>query len=271
MALATAEHPSAGNSVLISDPIASRIVQVDLAGNTLQTFDLPLENQIFGNAAFSLAVNGDKLIAGNPSKLTLGQDTFLHQTGAAYVFDLASGALEETIENPNQDDTLVENAQDEFDYFGLSVAALPSGGWLITAPFANNAHGVNAGTVYVYEPAVVAPSNSAPEDLAIVAAAESVRQQSVDFSGSFTDPDSGDTHTVSWDFGDGNVIAAQSTSNAGALTPSHVYTASGNYTVTMTITDDSGELNASTSTTHEITVSDSAIVGQTLYLGGSNA
>ncbi|MCP4541931.1 MAG: tandem-95 repeat protein, partial [Chloroflexi bacterium] len=53
------------------------------------------------------------------------------------------------------------------------------------------------------------------------------------FTGSFTDPDIGDTHTVVWDLGDGNTAT-------DTLSPTHVYAdnaASGAYTVTLTVTD----------------------------------
>jgi len=56
--------------------------------------------------------------------------------------------------------------------------------------------------------------------------------QTVSFNGSFTDPGS-DTHTIFWDFGDGN-------NETGTLTPTHVYTKAGVYTVTLNVTDDDG-------------------------------
>ena len=61
----------------------------------------------------------------------------------------------------------------------------------------------------------------------------------VNFSGSFTDPGSADTHTIDWDFGD-------STADSGTLTPSHVYADNGTYTVTVTVTDDDGDTSSDT-------------------------
>ncbi len=52
------------------------------------------------------------------------------------------------------------------------------------------------------------------------------------FQGSFSDPGAGDTHTIAWDFGDG---AAAST-----LAASHAYASPGDYTATLTVTDDDG-------------------------------
>ena len=56
----------------------------------------------------------------------------------------------------------------------------------------------------------------------------------VSFTGSFTDPGSGDTHTIVWDFGDGSDPVA------GLLEPTHAYADNGIYTVTLTVTDDDG-------------------------------
>jgi hypothetical protein len=61
----------------------------------------------------------------------------------------------------------------------------------------------------------------------------------VSFSGSFTDPDPLDTHTITWDFGDGNTAD-------GTLTPSHMYAAAGTYSVTLTVTDSRGEAGSDT-------------------------
>ncbi|NUQ63811.1 MAG: PKD domain-containing protein, partial [Pirellulales bacterium] len=55
----------------------------------------------------------------------------------------------------------------------------------------------------------------------------------VSFNGLFTDAGSADTHTITWDFGDGKTAS-------GTLTPSHVYADNGSYTVTLTVTDDDG-------------------------------
>lgn len=56
--------------------------------------------------------------------------------------------------------------------------------------------------------------------------------QMVSFSGDFSDPGSLDTHTIEWDFGDSTPGAS------GSLTPTHVYTSPGVYTVTLTVSDD---------------------------------
>jgi VCBS repeat-containing protein len=57
--------------------------------------------------------------------------------------------------------------------------------------------------------------------------------EEISFSGGFTDPGADDTHTMEWDFGDGNTAS-------DTLTPTHVYADNGTYTVTLTVTDDDG-------------------------------
>jgi len=79
--------------------------------------------------------------------------------------------------------------------------------------------------------------------------------QTVNFTGSFTDPGTKDIHTIFWDFGDG-------TNATGTLTPTHTYTATGNYAVTLTITDDDGGVKTDTLnvTVSPVPVHDIAII-----------
>jgi len=54
----------------------------------------------------------------------------------------------------------------------------------------------------------------------------------LDFGASFSDTGTIDTHTIEWDFGDETAIIT------GTMTPSHTYMEPGDYTITLTITDD---------------------------------
>jgi PKD repeat protein len=58
--------------------------------------------------------------------------------------------------------------------------------------------------------------------------------QSITFSGSFTDPGVLDTQTVSWDFGDGSPKVT------GTLSPTHAYAAAASHLVSLAVTDDDG-------------------------------
>ncbi|OGM10613.1 hypothetical protein A2Z67_05310 [Candidatus Woesebacteria bacterium RBG_13_36_22] len=61
-------------------------------------------------------------------------------------------------------------------------------------------------------------------------------------SASFSDPGVLDTHTASWDWGDGNIVTGTITelNGSGSVSDSHQYTVSGVYTVTLTVTDKDG-------------------------------
>lgn len=77
-------------------------------------------------------------------------------------------------------------------------------------------------------------------------------------SASFTDADTGDVHTASWNWGDGSATQAAKVTEqngSGSVEGSHVYRAAGVYTITLTVTDSSGR---STQTKRDIVVYDPA-------------
>jgi PKD repeat protein len=79
--------------------------------------------------------------------------------------------------------------------------------------------------------------NDAPVASAFAPANNNTLEVSFSSSDSF-DPDSGDTLTYAWDFGDG--------SSSTASNPTHTYATAGNYTATLTVTDNSGLSDSST-------------------------
>ncbi|MCR1026300.1 PKD domain-containing protein, partial [Cellulophaga baltica] len=87
-------------------------------------------------------------------------------------------------------------------------------------------------TIQTYTVNVTVPSaNQAPTAIATSDVTSGAPSLAVQFAGdTSSDPDTGDTLTYAWDFGDG--------STATTANPSHTFTTAGTYTVTLTITDD---------------------------------
>jgi hypothetical protein len=109
--------------------------------------------------------------------------------------------------------------------------------------------------------ATIAVTNVAPDDLDVNLTSTSIDENgSTSLSGTFTDPGSADTHTVTIDWGDGSIDTTISL-GAGVLAfgpTSHQYlddnptvTSSDTYTITVSVEDDDGD---STSATTGITV-----------------
>jgi hypothetical protein len=94
------------------------------------------------------------------------------------------------------------------------------------------------------------------------------------FDGSFTDPGWLDTHTVTWNFGDGTVEEPGTLTEeneepdaTGTTTVEHIYSDPGTYTVTLTVTDDDGGVGTDTM---PVTVVDAKTANQDLndYIQG---
>jgi len=103
-------------------------------------------------------------------------------------------------------------------------------------------------------------SNTPPTPNSIGTPTAVVRQNAATFTGSFTDPDLGDTHQITWNFGDGSPVVT------GTLSPSHTYAATGPYVVTFTVSDG---VNPAQSTMTNVTVTAAGVVAGNLLVGGT--
>jgi PKD repeat protein len=120
-----------------------------------------------------------------------------------------------------------------------------AGSFKITATVKDSNGGSGSATADL----VVGSSNHAPSNLTLGVSGSGAN---VVVDASFNDPDAGDTHTASIDWGDGD--SEQPIVDAGAFTASHEYLVSGTYTVTATVTDAAGA-HADATTQVVVTVS----------------
>jgi PKD repeat protein len=253
---------AADGHLFVGDPGTSSVYELDEAtdGLVVNTFTQPAEDVPGGAFGASIAVNGDRVAIGD---FLTPDDSFFTQ-GTVYIYDANTGDSVDTIENPTPDDTLADNSQQE--EFGLIISSAPDGKFVVANPFDDTA-AVDSGAVYVVQEDQVV-TNQPPVAGDIVGPSSGVTAQSLNFTGSFTDADAGDTHQVSWDFGDGNVIAFHSTDDAGALSVNHAYASTGAFTVTMTIQDGGG---LTSSSTLAVDVTATAVQSGTLFVGGTGA
>ncbi|HKB88588.1 MAG TPA: PKD domain-containing protein [Patescibacteria group bacterium] len=90
--------------------------------------------------------------------------------------------------------------------------------------------------------------NSAPTVGVIIAPSAPILVNTVfTASTSFTDTNTSDTHTASWNWGDGNTTAGTVVENngSGSVSNSHTYASSGVYSITLIITDNLGASGSS--------------------------
>ena len=122
--------PFVFNVTLSANPTSTVEVEVNTADGTATVADYDR----FGN---SVAVSGSTIVVGAP-----GGAKGAEWSGAAYVFDAASGNLRWTLNNPSPAD---------YDQFGYSVAV--SGNTIVVGDPGDNTDADNAGAAYVFDAA----------------------------------------------------------------------------------------------------------------------
>ena len=114
-----------------------------ITGALLYTLDnprLPAGNGTANNSfGYSVAISGNYAIAGSPGVSAPGYS----DSGAAYIFDVTTGALVHTLNNPNAYGTSLS------DQFGLAVAI--SGNYAIVGAFAEDLNGTASGVAYIFD------------------------------------------------------------------------------------------------------------------------
>ncbi|MFN9373734.1 MAG: beta strand repeat-containing protein, partial [Planctomycetaceae bacterium] len=109
------------------------------------------------------------------------------------------------------------------------------------------------GTSTIVDSLIASVANAAPAVGSLSGPAAAVRGQLVAYRVLFTDAGIADTQTASIDWGDGTSTpgTVAQAAGAGTVNGSHIYTATGIYTVTVTVTDNDG---GATSQTRNVTI-----------------
>ena len=104
------------------------------------------------------------------------------------------------------------------------------------------------GTTTLTDTFVVSVSNAAAVGGTIAGLVAAVRGQTVAYSLPFTDAGTADTHLASINWGDGtsSTGVVSEAAGVGTVTGSRLYTTTGNYTITFTLTDDDGATSTTT-------------------------
>ena len=139
-----------------------------------------------------------------------------------------------------------------YQYLDDNPTGTPSDAYAINVEVTDKDGGVGTATTTVtvnnVAPVVEAPSISNqpnPEFILSVV-------HEVDFEGAFSDVGTQDTHTAVWDWGDSSTSAGTVTEigGSGTVTESHTYSVPGDYTITLTVTDDDTGVHYNTMVIH---------------------
>ncbi|HYN87315.1 MAG TPA: family 43 glycosylhydrolase, partial [Ardenticatenaceae bacterium] len=98
---------------------------------------------------------------------------------------------------------------------------------------------------------VVAVNNAAPSVGSIGGPADPITLgTAIEVSASYSDPGTTDSHTATWNWGDGTTSpgSVSEANGAGSASGSHTYAAPGVYVVVLTVTDDEGDSASATAT-----------------------
>jgi hypothetical protein len=163
-----------------------------------------------------------------------GDSSQVTDSGATYIFEKSGTSWTETTKITASD--AASN-----DWFGWGISS--SGATLaVCARHDDNDGGSDAGAIYIYDSI---PTNTPPIITSITGPIDPIKiGDSVAMTGTFTDSNSGDTHTAKWNWGDSSESSGTITS--GTVTGSHSYSLPGVYTLTLSVTDDAGASDTET-------------------------
>ncbi|WP_404791342.1 PKD domain-containing protein [Altericista sp. CCNU0014] len=203
-----------------------------------------------GSDQFTYAIQDNSGVYSNPATVNL---SILNPIPTINQIDIDSTLSEGTPANFSATATISGNQPLTYTW-DLGDSSSPIAGQTINHTYANNGTytvtlsvNSNNGPTATEQRTVtvnnIAPTaNAGPDQTAD-------EGQTIQLSGTYTDPGILDTHTLTWDFGDGSAPIT------GTLTPTHIYADNGTYTVSFTVTDKDG---GSTTDTLVVTVNNVA-------------
>lgn len=280
-----------GNDIFISAPLANpmnvnaqpgMVYHFDAAtGALVSTINDPDPNSYNSSFGSSLALSGNTLLIGARTQEGMIQipayddngdpildengnptyESILGPAGAAFVYNTADDSLIGEVVSP-----ATTPLDGQPNAFGSQVAFL-SGDRVLFTDIGDDTAGTDAGIAWVYTlQDDSTPTNTHPVVDAIGGSAGGVTLQPLTLTGSFTDPDTTDTHEVSWDFGDGRSVAFHSTADPDALAVTHRYRTTGTFTAQISIRDSAG---AVTTVSRTITITSAELQNGDLVVGGT--
>ena len=110
-------------------------------GSLVHTLDNPnpYDTSTFDNFGWSAAISGDRAIVGAYQEKDVGGSS----SGKAYIFDVTTGSLLHTLDNPNPDGNSIG------DRFGYSVA-ISGDRAIVSAPYEDEAGVIESGKAYIF-------------------------------------------------------------------------------------------------------------------------
>jgi Ca2+-binding RTX toxin-like protein len=262
----SSSDPDSGNTftyTLVSGTGGTDNASFSISGNTLQTaavFDYDVKNSysirlrtadqgsLWWEESLTITILSDPTIEAG-ANATVAEGAPLALAGASFAALAPVSQLSLTIDwgdGTSEPGVLVPVSGTSGGTISNSHRYADNGSYTVTLTLTN-------GTKTVSDSFVATVTNASPAVGSIAGPDSAVPGQTLSFQLPFTDPGTADTHTATIDWGDGTSTTGTVSESAGAgtVSGSKLYTATGNYTITCTVTDKDG---ASTTQTKLVSI-----------------